>query len=121
MWVRWIEMAYVTLFVGASLRKLHPELETGETRIEIRHAMTVAELLAEAGVPVERARVLLLNHRKAFLDSLVRPGDRLAVFPPELAFNMYVALELAHAGRREGSHEPGPNQGTRHDDPGSSQ
>ena len=61
----------------------------------------ISELLALVSIPPEKARILLLNHNKAYLDSIVRPGDRLAVFPPELAFNMYVALELAHSGQTE--------------------
>jgi hypothetical protein len=34
---------------------------------------------------------------------------------------MYVALELAHAGQREGPLEPSSSQGKRHDGPDSSQ
>ena len=91
-------MPEVTLFLGASLRKLRPEYASGEATVELGDAQTVADLLAKALIPVEQARVLLLNHKKAFLDAPVQAGDRLAVFPPELAFNMYVALELAHSG-----------------------
>ena len=88
----------VTILLGASLRRLHPESRTGEIQVEVSAPLSVTELLGLANIPTDRARVLLLNHKKAYLDSVVRPGDRLAVFPPELAFNMYVALELAHGG-----------------------
>ena len=102
-------MAEVTLFLGASLRKLRPEYASGETTVELGDAVTVADFLAKAEIPVERARVLLLNHKKAYLDSPVQAGDRLAVFPPELAFNMYVALELAHSGESDRA-EPGADK-----------
>lgn len=94
-------MSDVTILLGGPLRHLHPDCRHGELQLPLEAPLRVAELLERIGVPAARARVLLLNHRKAYLDSLVRAGDRLAVFPPELAFNMYVALELAHDGRSE--------------------
>ena len=109
-------MAEVTLFLGASLRKLRPEFASGETAVDLGDATNVAELLTRSGIPVDRARVLLLNHKKAYLDSPIKTGDRLAVFPPELAFNMYVALELAHSGQ-SGREEPTSDKRESNEDP----
>ena len=89
------------MLLGASLRHLYPEARGGEIKIDIDGPLRVTELLARVNIPPEKARILLLNHSKAFLDTIVKPGDRLAVFPPELAFNLYVALELAHSGQTE--------------------
>jgi hypothetical protein len=89
-------LSQVTLLLGASLRRLFPESRGGEVSIGVDGPLAVRELLEVVGIQPTQARILLLNHKKAYLDSVVHPGDRLAVFPPELAFNMYVALELAH-------------------------
>ena len=89
-------MSQVTLLLGASLRHLFPDSRSGEVSIGVDGPLAVREVLQVAGIQPTRARIVLLNHKKAYLDTVVRPGDRLAVFPPELAFNMYVALELAH-------------------------
>lgn len=114
-------MSQVTLLLGASLRRLHPESLNGEIQVEVDGPLSVKELLGLAGIAPEKARILLLNHKKAFLDTVVRPGDRLAVFPPELAFNMYVALELAHSGQTEEDIAAASETTAEHGDPDSSQ
>jgi hypothetical protein len=91
----------VHLFLGGSLRH-HPGAQCGELDVDLAETVTVREFLSLAGVAVEQARIVFVNHKKAFLNSRVSPGDRVAVFPPELAFNLYVALEMAHHGEMEG-------------------
>jgi len=91
----------INLLLGASLRRLHPEGKAEHFPFEVDGPLTVRELLDRLGLAVEQARVVLINHRKAFLDSRIDPGDRVGIFPPELAFNMYVALEMAHHGLDE--------------------
>jgi hypothetical protein len=91
-------MAHVTLLLGGSLRQLHPEARNGEIEVPIDDPLTITEFLERTNVPTDQARMLMLNHKRADLDAVVRPGDRLAVFPPSLAFNMYVALSFAHGG-----------------------
>ena len=93
-------MAHVTVLLGGSLRQLHPEARNGEIEVSIDGPLTIGEFLERTHVPTDQARMLMLNHRRAGLDTVVRPGDRLAVFPPSLAFNMYVALSFAHGGNR---------------------
>jgi molybdopterin converting factor small subunit len=89
-------MAHVTVLLGGSLRQLHPEARNGEIEVPVDGPLTIGEFLGRTNVPTDQARMLMLNHRRADLDTVVRPGDRLAVFPPSLAFNMYVALSFAH-------------------------
>jgi hypothetical protein len=91
-------MAHVTLLLGGSLRQLHPEARNGEIEVPIDDPLTITEFLERTNVPTDQARMLMLNHKRADLDAVVRPGDRLAVFSPSLAFNMYVALSFAHGG-----------------------
>jgi hypothetical protein len=45
--------------------------------------------------------MILLNGRGANVDSGLNDGDRVALFPPEMAFNMYVAISF----RRDLNHQ----------------
>jgi hypothetical protein len=94
-------MAHVTVLLGGSLRALHPEARTGEIEIVLDDPVQLDEFLALAEIPEDQAAILMLNHRRALLDTVIQPGDRLAVFPPSLAFNLYVASGFAHGGTRE--------------------
>ncbi|PLX40698.1 MAG: hypothetical protein C0608_08070 [Deltaproteobacteria bacterium] len=88
--------APLRLILGGKLTTYHPDAKRGAVEVDLETPTRVDSLLKGLGIPVKEARVLMLNHKKAFLNSIVRPGDRLGIFPPELAFNLYVALELAH-------------------------
>ncbi|HEY6007107.1 MAG TPA: hypothetical protein VIU40_02215 [Geobacteraceae bacterium] len=97
--------ATVRVLLGGDLRH-HPGACAGEIAATLETPVAARVLLDRLGIAPERARILLLNHRRAGLDSVVHPGDRLAVFPPGLAFNLFVALELAH-GERSGKDSGG--------------
>ena len=114
-------MSYVTVLLGGSLRALHPEARDGEFEVAVDGPLRIEEFLERTNVPTDQARMLMLNHRKADLDTEVQPGDRLAVFPPSLAFNMYVALELAHSGQTEEDIAAASTETTGHGDPDKSQ
>jgi molybdopterin converting factor small subunit len=93
-------MSHVTVLLGGSLRALHPEARDGVIAVATEGPIRIEEFLQRTNVPTDQARMLMLNHSRADLDTVVRPGDRLAVFPPALAFNMYVALSFAHGGKK---------------------
>lgn len=93
-------MSHVNVLLGGSLRQLHPEARDGWIEIAIDGPLTIEDFLERTNVAADQARMLMLNHRKADLDTVVEPGDRLAVFPPALAFNMYVALSFARDGKK---------------------
>jgi hypothetical protein len=38
--------------------------------------------------------MILVNGKGVGFDSVLNDGDRIALFPPEMAFNMYVALSF---------------------------
>jgi molybdopterin converting factor small subunit len=92
--------ATVRVLLGGDLRR-HPDARAGELTVTLEEPVAARALVARLGIAPERARILLLNHCKAGLDTIVRPGDRLAIFPPDLAFNLFVALELAHGKDRD--------------------
>jgi len=114
-------MAHVTVLLGGSLRALHPEARDGEMKIAVDGPLRIDEFLERTNIPADQARMLMLNHRRASLDTVVRPGDRLAVFPPSLAFNMYVALSFAHGGKRKEGPADSSQGVVTDDDPNSGQ
>ena len=81
----------VTVLLGGPLRN-----EAGEKRqqfeVELRPGSQVADLLPRLGLPVDRIKMIMVNGRGATLDTAVSEGDRVALFPPELAFNTFVSL-----------------------------
>lgn len=45
--------------------------------------LPLTELLHRLGISRDQVQLVLLNHRPAAMDAVVRPGDRVALFPPE--------------------------------------
>jgi molybdopterin synthase sulfur carrier subunit len=60
-----------------------PRLEDGASGVEIeaRTGLTVRDVVAEAGVPEADVAVVMINHERGTLDSLLNDGDRLGLFP----------------------------------------
>ena len=64
--------------------KLFASFRTGRTPIEIRDypaGTTVADVVAEQGIPVAELGIMLINHRHVHLDRELADGDILAIFP----------------------------------------
>ena len=64
--------------------KLFASFRTGRTPIEICDypaGATVAEDVAQKGIPVADLGIMLLNHRHVHLDRELADGDVLAIFP----------------------------------------
>lgn len=72
--------------------------------LEIAEKATIHEVIRTLGIPHEKVRMMLLNGRGVDSDSILSGGDRVALFPPEMAFNMYVALSF----RRDLKHQSEP-------------
>jgi len=43
----------------------------------------ISEILRLLGIPLENVNLVMVNHRSVLKDSVVWPGDRVAVFPKE--------------------------------------
>lgn len=71
----------VKLFAG-----LRPHLpggaKAGPAVLEMNPGALVSDALADLEVPLEEAKIILLNSRHAKPDSELGEGDVLAVFPP---------------------------------------
>jgi molybdopterin converting factor small subunit len=81
----------ITVLLGGPLRS-----EAGEKRqqfeLELRPESRVEDLLPRLGLSQDRIKMIMVNGRGATLDTAISEGDRVALFPPELAFNTFVSL-----------------------------
>jgi len=78
----------------ASLRNDVPSHDHGLVHLAAADGATVEDLLESLGLPPERIKMVMINGRGGTLTTPVRDGDRVGLFPPEVAFNMYVALSF---------------------------
>jgi molybdopterin converting factor small subunit len=85
----------VTIKLNASLRQ-HGRCvsNNGILLLEMEENVTTREVVQKLGIPLEKVKMIILNGIGATLDSILNDGDRIALFPPEMAFNMYVALSF---------------------------
>ncbi len=85
----------VTVKLHASLRPYgRNDSNNGLFPLETKEKVTVREVIQELGIPPEKVRMVILNGRGADVDRALNDGDRVALFPPEMAFNMYVAISF---------------------------
>ncbi len=89
------KLMQVTVKLHASLRPYgRNDSDNGLFPLETTEKATVLEVMRQLGIPPERVRMILLNGRGVDSDSILSNGDRVALFPPEMAFNMYVAISF---------------------------
>ena len=92
----------ITVKLHASLRPYgRSDSKDGLFLLETSKKTSIREVMRELGIPPEKVRMILLNGRGADSESVLSNGDRLALFPPEMAFNMYVAISF----RRDLNHQ----------------
>jgi molybdopterin synthase sulfur carrier subunit len=73
----------VELCFYASFASRLPENREGNScTTEIDEGSTVRELLDKMGLPEDLPKIVFLNGLHAKYDDVLKPGDRLAVFPP---------------------------------------
>jgi sulfur carrier protein ThiS len=92
----------ITVKLHASLRPYgKSDSKDGLFSLETSEKATVREVIRELGIPPEKVRMILLNGRGVDSEIILSNGDRIALFPPEMAFNMYVAISF----RRDLNHQ----------------
>lgn len=83
----------ITVLLGGSLRN-----EGGKGRqefeVELPLRSRVEDLLHRLDLPLDRVKMIMVNGRGATLETPIREADRVALFPPELAFNTFVSLSF---------------------------
>ena len=84
----------ITAKLAASLRDRVSTHDHGLLYLQVDPPATVGELIRTLGLSPDQVRMIMVNGRGDGSDRVLRDGDRVALFPPEVAFNMYVALSF---------------------------
>ncbi len=92
----------ITIKAGGPLRKRLEGLKDGQKILELAPGAKVSDAFAALGLEVTEVRVMMLNGRPVHSDLELKEGDRLALYPPELAFNKYVAINFFNVLAKEG-------------------
>ena len=88
-------MIRVHIKLNASLRRYdRANSKDGLVPLELEEGVTVREVVGKLGVPLEEVKMVIRNGKGVGLDTVLWNGDRVAFFPPEMAFNMYVAISF---------------------------
>lgn len=87
-------MATITVKLSASLRDHVPTHHHGLIYVQMDPQATVGALIHTLGLSSDQIRMIMVNGRGDGPDRILQDGDRVALFPPEAAFNMYVALSF---------------------------
>ncbi|MBI1963553.1 MAG: MoaD/ThiS family protein [Candidatus Rokubacteria bacterium] len=61
---------------------LPPGGRDGRAALDVPAGATVADVLGALGIPVDLARVILVNGHDAAADQPLADGDEIAIFPP---------------------------------------
>lgn len=70
---------YIELKLYATLHRFLPD---SPDRYAITPGMTVESLIRKLNIPMDQAKLLFINGVRGELNSALKDGDRLGVFPP---------------------------------------
>jgi molybdopterin converting factor small subunit len=85
---------HITVKLGGALREKVSNLVDGETIVDVEPGTLISGVIEKLGLKPEDVKLVMHNHRASPYDEEVKDGDRLGLFPPQLAYNMYVALSF---------------------------
>ena len=71
--------SYITIKLFATLKKYLP---ASADHHPIESGASVFDVLNELPIEVSQAKLIFINGKKANLNSVLKDGDRLGVFPP---------------------------------------
>ena len=91
----------ISIKLGGPLRKRISGHDRGELSLELEQDSKVSDALIKLGLDGDVVRVLMLNGRPIAEDKALKTGDRLALFPRELAFNVCTAISFFNPLVRE--------------------
>jgi len=69
----------IELKLFATLQKFAPQASSAQV---VEAGTRVRTLVQELGIPEKKAKLIFINSRKVTLDSVLKDGDRLGIFPP---------------------------------------
>lgn len=74
-----MHQVYVEIELFATLKKYTPE---NADACPVFPGKTVEELITELKIPKDKVKLVFINHRKASLETRLRGGERVGIFPP---------------------------------------
>jgi molybdopterin synthase sulfur carrier subunit len=69
----------IELKLFASLQKFTPQTSDA---LVVEAGTSVRTLIQQLGIPGKKAKLFFINSVKVTLDSILKDGDRLGIFPP---------------------------------------
>jgi molybdopterin converting factor small subunit len=75
--------AITEVHLFGSLRNGERKLGSQPVQYGLEAPMVLKELLDRLEIAPDRVQLAMVNHRAVFLDHLIHPGDRIALFPRE--------------------------------------
>ena len=91
----------IIIKAGGPLRLRIEGLVKGIKTLELPPGSKVSDAFKALELDVTEVRVIMLNGRPVHSDLELKEGDRLAIWPPELAFNKYVAINFFNVLARD--------------------
>lgn len=76
-------MMMTDIILFGSLRKKHTPPSHNQLTIDLQGPTTITAVLGKLGIPSERVKLAMVNHRSVPKESSVSQGDRLSLFPKE--------------------------------------
>ena len=79
----WKKNVRITIKLFAGLQKYLPPGGRGSSApLDLEPESTIADVIAKLGLPIEAAKLKLVNSTHAQLEAELHDGDVLAIFPP---------------------------------------
>jgi molybdopterin converting factor small subunit len=75
--------AITEVHLFGSLRNEGRKLGPHAVQYGLEAPLVLKELLGRLEIAPDRVQLAMVNHRAVFLDHLIHPGDRIALFPRE--------------------------------------
>ena len=77
--------AVTQIYLFGSLSPKGQGIRCHPIQSELRDPMPLKEFLDSLEIVSDQVQLAMINHRAVFLDQMVHPGDRIALFPREYA------------------------------------
>ncbi len=75
--------SYIELVLFGSLKKKMADADDDSIRLEFENPTPLLEVLQINKIPVTMVQLAMVNHNVVSKNSIIHPGDRLALFPKE--------------------------------------
>ena len=92
----------ITIKLGGPLRQKISGHDRGLMVIQLNEGARVSDALIALGLGTDDVRVIMKNGRAIHSDEALADGDRLGMFPRELAYNTMTAISFFNPLARKG-------------------